>query len=95
MRAVIISSKSRVKPRATHSESGDIMSEPKHIILAVQGMTCEGCVRAVERVVKRVDPSADVRIDLAGGRVELTTTSPAAQIGAAIDAAGYQAKVIA
>lgn len=70
------------------------MSEPKHIIFAVEGMTCEGCVRAVDRVVKRIDPSAEISIDLAGGRVELTTMSEAAKIGAAIDAAGYQAQVI-
>jgi copper chaperone len=71
------------------------MSQPKHVILAVQGMTCEGCVRAVERVVKRIDPAAEVSIDLASGRVELTTTSAAEKLGAAIDAAGYRAKLIA
>ena len=71
------------------------MSEPKHVFLSVRGMTCEGCVRAVERVVERIDPSAEVSVDLAGGRVELTTTSEAERIAAAIDAAGYQAKVIA
>ncbi len=70
------------------------MSQSKQIILAVQGMHCEGCVRAVDRVVKRVDPSADVSIDLAGGRVTLTTSSEAAKISAAIDAAGYQSEVL-
>ena len=76
-RAPLTSSRSRAKPCAKRSESGDIMSKPKHIVLAVQGMTCEGCVRAVKRLVERIDPSAEVSVDLAGGRVELTTTSEA------------------
>ena len=38
----------------------------------VGGMTCEGCVRAVTRAIKREAPGAEVAIDLGGGLLKVT-----------------------
>ena len=61
--------------------------------LDVKGMTCQGCVNAVTKIVKRKDPAADVRVDLASGRVEASTQIAADQLAAAVSAGGYEAKV--
>ena len=57
--------------------------------LDVTGMTCDGCVRAVERIIKTQDPQAQVTIDLGSGRVEAATSATAATLVAAIEAAGF------
>ncbi len=59
------------------------------IELTVSGMTCGGCVKAVERVVKRTDPDAKATVDLASGHVAIESGKPAAAFAAAITAAGY------
>jgi copper chaperone len=61
------------------------------ITLNVTGMTCEGCARAVERIIKTQDPQAAVTIDVGSGRVEARTAVPPAALVAAIEAAGYGA----
>jgi copper chaperone len=55
-------------------------------------MDCDGCAKAVERVIKAQDPRAKVKVDLGSGRVEADTSASAAAIIAAIEAAGYGAK---
>jgi copper chaperone len=55
-------------------------------------MTCDGCARAVEKVIKTQDPNAAVAIHLDTGRVEANTTATAAALVQAIEAAGYGAK---
>ncbi|HWS74967.1 MAG TPA: cation transporter, partial [Quisquiliibacterium sp.] len=42
--------------------------------LNVGGMTCNHCVMAVTRAVKELDPAAEVKVDLASGRVQVQTT---------------------
>ena len=69
------------------------MSERKTIHLDVQGMTCQGCVNAVTRVVKKNDPEADVTIELSSGKVDIETSIDAAALSAAIEKAGYTAQV--
>jgi copper chaperone len=69
------------------------MSEASPIVLTVTGMTCQGCVNSVARIVKRADPAADVAIDLATGRLEATTGASAQALVEAIAAAGYGAQV--
>src|SRR3954447_14616683 len=64
------------------------------ITLEVTGMTCGGCVAAVERIIKATDRKAAVKVDLASGRVEADTATPAAALVTAIEAAGYGAKAI-
>jgi len=61
------------------------------IELSVSGMHCDGCVRTVEKVVRREDGNAKVAVDLAGGKVSIESRLPAETFIAAIDAAGYEA----
>ncbi len=55
----------------------------------VQGMTCGHCERAVTQAVKTLDPSAEVRIDRAAGKVEVQTEQPREAIARAIAEEGY------
>jgi len=65
------------------------------IRLAVSGMTCDGCVSSVTRVLSRVPGAADVHVDLAAGRAEIGgTASPEAAL-AAVRKAGYGAELLA
>ena len=59
------------------------------ITLKVEGMTCNGCVQSVERALKRVDPSASVKIDLDSGRVDLDGALDRAAAKQAIEATGF------
>ena len=56
----------------------------------VQGMSCGHCVGAVTQAVKSVDPQAQVRIDLASGKVEVVSQQDKAAIARAIEDEGYQ-----
>ena len=60
------------------------------IDLKVTGMTCGGCVKAVEKAVARRDPDAKVAVDLATGAVRIDSGKPAAEFAEAIEAAGYE-----
>ncbi len=59
------------------------------ITLKVEGMTCNGCVQSVERALKRVDPSATVKIDLDSGRVDLDGAFDRTAAKQAIEATGF------
>ena len=45
----------------------------------VQGMTCGHCVRAVTEAVKSVDPQAEVKVDLATGKVDYVSLKKMAE----------------
>lgn len=60
----------------------------------VRGMSCGHCVRAVTTSIHEIDPTAKVDVDLATGRVEVESTTPADAIARAIVEAGYEAKPI-
>lgn len=70
------------------------MSDKQDVRIEVKGMTCQGCVNAVTRVVQRKDPSAQVKVDLAAGRVEGVSSVDPQTLAAAISAAGYEARLI-
>ena len=55
----------------------------------IEDMTCEGCVRSVTRAIQSLDPTAQVQVDLASRRVEVTSTAAGEQISAALQAAGF------
>jgi copper chaperone len=55
----------------------------------VNDMTCGHCVSTVERAVKSVDASAQVRIDLPTGKVAIQSDKPAVSFADAISEAGY------
>lgn len=62
--------------------------------LQVGGMSCGHCAATVTSVVKGIVPDADVRIDLATGKVQVVTSDAASEakrveIASAITDAGY------
>jgi Cu+-exporting ATPase len=62
----------------------------------VQDMTCNMCVKHVTKAVQAVEPNADVKVDLATGKVDVTPAPKDAQaLAKAISEAGYPAQVAA
>ena len=59
--------------------------------VAVRGMTCGHCERAVTQEVGLVEGVRDVSVDLAAGTVTVSVDRPVdrAEIAAAVDEAGY------
>lgn len=57
----------------------------------VQGMTCGHCVSAVSAEVGAISGVQDVQVDLAAGRVTVSSDQPLdpAVVRAAVDEAGY------
>ena len=60
-----------------------------HMVLKVEAMSCDYCVRAVTDAVHARDATAKVAIDLAAGTVTLETAAPRAALAEAITAEGY------
>lgn len=61
--------------------------------IAVEGMTCDHCARALTRGLQKVPGVKEVRVDLAGARAEVTFDSTKAglpAIEAAIVHSGYK-----
>jgi copper chaperone len=63
--------------------------------LAVGGMSCEHCVRAVTGAIQAEDPQAQVQVDLAAGRVRATTTLPRDRVSALVQEEGYTVQAAA
>ena len=63
------------------------------MVFQVEKMTCNGCARHVTKAIQSVQSAAEVKIDLASGKVEVTP-SPAdpAVIAKVITEAGYPAR---
>jgi copper chaperone len=66
--------------------------ERKELIMQVDGMTGEGCVDAVTKTIRRLDPSAEVAVDLAHGRVTVRTFAQSLEVADALGRAGYEAR---
>lgn len=58
-------------------------------VLNVQGMSCGHCERAVTEAIKRIDPKAAVKVDLASGRVEVESDVSREAIASAVVEEGY------
>lgn len=58
-------------------------------VFQVQGMSCQHCVKAVERAIRALDADARVHVDLASGRVEIESALPREALAAAIREEGY------
>lgn len=58
----------------------------------VQGMTCEHCASAVSAEVRKIGGVDDVAIDVAAGRVTITSADPLApqDVREAVEEAGYE-----
>lgn len=57
--------------------------------LAVGGMSCAHCERAIREAIAARDPEARVEVDLVAGRVRAETRVPLEELAAAIREAGY------
>ena len=64
------------------------------MLLKVEKMTCNHCVRSVTNAVQSVDPHAQVSVDLTGQQVRVATEADAEAIATAIRTEGYTAFVI-
>lgn len=62
--------------------------------MKVEGMTCQGCVAAVTRAVQRLDPAAQVSVDLEAGRLAVVTQAQALDVARALGRAGYEAEAM-
>jgi copper chaperone len=64
----------------------------ENMTLNVKGMTCGGCVRSVERVLKAIPGVATVDVSLADGKVhvEYDGAPAASQFTKAIEDAGFE-----
>jgi copper chaperone len=52
-------------------------------------MTCGHCVRTVTETVQRIDPAAQLSIDLPNQRVSIDSSAPAQQLIDALTEEGY------
>ena len=52
-------------------------------------MSCGHCVATVTETVKSLDPSAEVKVDLASKAVSVETTAPRAEVAKRLEEAGY------
>ncbi len=70
------------------------MSDEKTVstTLAIEGMTCGGCVRAVTRALSAVPGVTGVDVDLEQARAMVRGTAPAAALAAAVERAGFGAQ---
>ncbi len=61
------------------------------IELKVSGMSCGGCERNVKKTLARLEPAAEVTVELASGQVRISGSLTASAAIAALEAAGYPA----
>ena len=57
-------------------------------------MSCDHCVRAIERAVRAIDPLASVQVDLTAGTVQVSGQLTTAEAISAISEEGYPARRI-
>lgn len=65
--------------------------------LKVDGMTCQGCVRSVEKKLSGIAGVASAKVDLAAGRASVVFDAgqaDAAKLIAAVEQIGFQASQI-
>ena len=62
--------------------------------LKVENMTCGHCASAVTKASEQVEGVNDAKVDLASGELTVSGTPDSGALVAAIDTAGYPARVI-
>ena len=67
------------------------MDQVREIMMKVDGMTCEGCADTVRRAIKKLDPEAQVHVDLGRGQVNARTRADTLEVTDALTKAGYNA----
>ena len=84
-------------PHGNLSATVTTLSSQARAIIAVQGMTCSGCISQIKASLADLDGIGDVDVDLKNGQVTVTYDSTklkdTGRIAAAITAAGYPAKL--
>ncbi len=55
----------------------------------IDNMTCGGCARSVTRTIQKLDPAAQVDIDLETHLVQVTSQRPEGEVAQALEAVGY------
>ena len=68
---------------------------PSGVVLAIEGMHCDGCVRSVSRVLARVDGVEAAEVDLERGRAVVRGAADPAALVAAVQKAGFGAALAA
>lgn len=58
-------------------------------VLKVGGMSCGGCVNAVTQAIRRLDPTAEISVDLAAGKVSVAGALEREAVERAVEAAGF------
>jgi copper chaperone CopZ len=65
-------------------------------IFQVEKMSCKNCARHVTEAIQAAQAGAQVNVDLASGKVEVTpSVADAAAVAKAISEAGYPARPVA
>jgi copper chaperone len=57
----------------------------------IDAMTCGGCARSVTRTIQKLDPGAQVDIDVETRRVAVRSSASPEALATALDAAGFPA----
>ncbi|HUZ73782.1 MAG TPA: heavy metal-associated domain-containing protein [Stellaceae bacterium] len=66
---------------------------PGRAVLAISGMTCDGCANTVTRVLSRVPGVTGATVDFGSGRATVTGNVRPEDLVAAVQAAGYGAQL--
>lgn len=57
----------------------------------IENMTCGGCARSVTRAIQKLDPGAEVQIDVEGRLVEVRSGKAPGDFAEALAAVGFPA----
>lgn len=60
---------------------------------SVSGMSCQGCVKSVERLILKQDPAATVTVSLERAEAVVTSQLPAHPFTEALTKAGFPAQM--
>jgi Cu+-exporting ATPase len=74
----------------------DGLAGPRTLALDIEGMTCASCVNRIERYLRKVDGVVEANVNLATERASVVTRPGVTidQLIGAVEAAGYEAKVL-
>ena len=72
------------------------LTGPRTLALDIEGMTCASCVNRIERYLRKVDGVVKANVNLATERASIVARPDVTidQLIAAVEAAGYEAKVL-
>jgi Au+-exporting ATPase len=80
--------------KAVEDVGYDVPAPPAGIELAIEGMTCASCVGRVERALQAVPGVTGASVNLATERASISGSADVAALVAAVEDAGYEARVV-